>query len=78
MPFNYERKGNYPSIGYGSDNKKLKQEKNVKVLSVQKHKNHWDYEPGKYFMSTTGKNSEHLDKQLALSFEDIDHLSIRD
>jgi len=29
-------------------------------------------------MSTTGKNSEHLDKQLALSFEDIDHLSIRD
>jgi hypothetical protein len=47
-------------------------------LPVQKHKNYWDYEPGKYFMSTTGKNSEHLDKQLALSFEDIDHLSIRD
>ena len=34
MTFNYEGKGNYPSIGYGSDIQKLQQEKKVKVLPV--------------------------------------------
>lgn len=29
-------------------------------------------------MSTTGYNSEHLDKIMGLAFEDIDHLSVRD
>ena len=46
-------------------------------MDQQYHKRFWDYDHLTYQLKTTGWFSEHVDKQMGLSFEDLEGLSIR-
>lgn len=56
----------------------MAQDKQVKVIENQYHKKYWDYEPGKVYINTIGLQSDHIDKKMGMSFEDIESLSMRD
>lgn len=66
-------------VGWGNNTQNLKQSKKVVSLTREEmpHKIFWDHNKTRLQMQTSGYQANFDDKKFGISFDDIEHLSVR-